>query len=78
MNLFSGIVEGHEDVGVLIVQTEHLGKLTIPHFEKLSGELHLAVRPEVENLKRDSSVFSFSFPGEVDAVVYHGSESHVY
>ena len=62
MNLFSGIVEGHEDGGVLNVKTELLGKLTIPHFEKLSGELHLAVRPEkLENLKRDSSVFSLFF-----------------
>ena len=62
MNLFSGIVEGHEDVGVLIVKTEQFGKLTIPHFEKLSGKLHRRSSREVENLKRDSSVFSLFFP----------------
>ncbi len=79
MNLFSGIVEGHEDGGLLKVKTEHLGKLTIPHFEKLSGELHLAVRPEKLRISSETLPAShFSFPGEVDAVVYHGSESHVY
>ena len=79
MNLFSGIVEGHEDGGVLNVKTELLGKLTIPHFEKLSGELHLAVRPEKLRISSETLPSShFSFPGEIDAVVYHGSESHVY
>jgi ABC-type Fe3+/spermidine/putrescine transport system ATPase subunit len=79
MNLFSGIAEGHEDEGLLNVKTEHLGKLTIPHFEKLSGELHLAVRPEKLRISSETLPAShFSFPGEVDAVVYHGSESHVY
>ena len=58
---------------------ELLGKLTIPHFEKLSGELHLAVRPEKLRISNEILPSShFSFPGEVDAVVYHGSESHVY
>ncbi|MGA1165834.1 MAG: ABC transporter ATP-binding protein, partial [bacterium] len=79
MNLFSGIVEGHEDGSKLIVSTELLGKLTIPHIEKLSGKLHLAVRPEKLRISSEILPSShFSFPGEVDAVVYHGSESHVY
>ena len=79
MNLFSGIVEGHEDGGRLKVKTELLGKLTISYNEKLSGELHLAVRPE--KLRISSEILPpshFSFPGEIDAVVYHGSETHVY
>ncbi len=79
MNLFSGVVEGKEDGSKLVVSTELLGKLTIPHIEKLSGKLHLAVRPE--KLRISSEILPsahFSFPGEVDAVVYHGSESHVY
>ncbi|MDG2195702.1 MAG: ABC transporter ATP-binding protein, partial [SAR324 cluster bacterium] len=79
MNLFSGIVEGHEDWGGLIVKTELLGKLTIPHFERVSGKLHLAVRPEKLRISSEILPSShFSFPGEVDAIVYHGSESHIY
>ena len=79
MNLFSGIAEGYEDWGVLNIKTQLLGKLTIPHFERLSGELHLAVRPEKLRISSEILPSShFSFPGEVDAVVFHGSETHVY
>ena len=79
MNLFSGIVEDHVDGSVLNVKTELFGKLTIPHYKKLSGELHLAVRPEKLRISKKILPSShFSFHGEVDAVVYHGSESHVY
>ena len=79
MNLFAGIVEGHEDWGGLNVKTELLGKLTIPHSERVSSKLHLAVRPEKLRISSEILPSSyFSFPGEVDAVVYHGSESHVY
>ncbi len=78
MNLMSGTVQQYEN-GQLAVQTERFGCLRIPHPEALQGPLHLAVRPEkVRVAPEPFPAPHLSFRGSVEAIIYHGSESHLF
>ena len=82
MNLFDGRVTGVRD-GKVVIHVEaiadQVAELALPHDEKASGEVGIAVRPEKIRL-------SVEEPGDqplrlkvkVTELVYYGNESHVF
>ena len=78
MNLFEGRVGATRD-GTLSVSIEGLGEVDVPYEGELAGEIGIAIRPEKLRITRDKpSEPCIAFPGALENVADHGSESHVF
>lgn len=78
MNLFEGSVGAARD-GMLSVSIEGLGQIDVPYEGELAGDIGIAIRPEKLRITRDKPPEPcIAFPGALDNVAYHGSESHVF
>ena len=78
MNLFEGRI-GSAGGGVLAVSIEGLGDIDVPYEGELDGQVGIAIRPEKLRVTHERpSEPCIAFPGVLDNVAYHGSESHVF